>query len=227
QCLFALGDSQHGVIVLPTALYLSKTLAKLAIDLDKRPDLIAHLLNAGPSSTDEAVEKVTLVEQSANTIEIAARLLEKIQRQREGQQPTEVTTNGNLIFDAPADADFARQETTEQPQQDADEFDDYFHPPMHFTETGEVSLEPPEAPLPAPSDTMTVDQVLKLSSPPTHPHQDPDYVPHTTEMESIVSSLLTQDLLRGYLTHKNSRFAIPGAKIRGALATGWPSVWSV
>lgn len=59
-----------GVIVLPTVLYLSKVLAKLAMGLDRRPDLIAHLLrlDAGRAGREESVEKVTLVEQSANVV---------------------------------------------------------------------------------------------------------------------------------------------------------------
>lgn len=58
-----------GVIVLPTVLYLSKVLAKLAMGLDRRPELIAHLLRQeGRSDREEATEKVTLVEQSANVV---------------------------------------------------------------------------------------------------------------------------------------------------------------
>lgn len=56
-----------GVIVLPTALYLSKVLAKLAMGLDRRPELIAHILR-GAMDGDENIEKVTLVEQSANVV---------------------------------------------------------------------------------------------------------------------------------------------------------------
>lgn len=69
QCVIALGDSQMGVIVLPTVLYLSKVLAKLAMGLDRRPELIAHLLRQeGGSNQEESVEKVTLVERSANVV---------------------------------------------------------------------------------------------------------------------------------------------------------------
>lgn len=58
-----------GVVVLPTVLYLSKVLAKLAMGLDRRPELIAHLLRQeGSSNQEESVEKVTLVEQSANVV---------------------------------------------------------------------------------------------------------------------------------------------------------------
>ncbi|PGG96008.1 hypothetical protein AJ79_09775 [Helicocarpus griseus UAMH5409] len=67
QCVIALSDSQMGVIVLPMVLYLSKVLAKLAIGLDRRPELVSHLLKEGTGS-DEATEKVTLVEKSANVV---------------------------------------------------------------------------------------------------------------------------------------------------------------
>ncbi|WEW62028.1 hypothetical protein PRK78_007528 [Emydomyces testavorans] len=67
QCIVALGDGQHGVIVLPTALYLCKVLAKFAIGLDRRPELIAHLLREG-ADAEGATEKVTLVEKSANVV---------------------------------------------------------------------------------------------------------------------------------------------------------------
>lgn len=57
------------MVVLPTVISLSRTLARLAIGLDKRPDLIAHLIRR-ESSVDnvEATERVTLVESSANVI---------------------------------------------------------------------------------------------------------------------------------------------------------------
>ncbi|KAL4926399.1 uncharacterized protein BDV17DRAFT_283340 [Aspergillus undulatus] len=69
QCVIALGDSQFGIVVLPTVLYLSKVLAKLAMGLDRRPELIAHLLRMeGGPDQDESTEKVTLVEKSANVV---------------------------------------------------------------------------------------------------------------------------------------------------------------
>ncbi|PYI11775.1 COP9 signalosome complex subunit 12 [Aspergillus sclerotiicarbonarius CBS 121057] len=69
QCVLALGDSQMGVVVLPTVLYLSKVLSKLAMGLDRRPELVAHLLRLeGRSNQEEATEKVTLVEKSANVV---------------------------------------------------------------------------------------------------------------------------------------------------------------
>ena len=68
QCILALSAS-NGLIVLPTVISLSRTLARLAIGLDKRPDLVAHLTRRESSAgNEEAIERVTLVESSANVI---------------------------------------------------------------------------------------------------------------------------------------------------------------
>lgn len=58
-----------GLMILPTIISLSQTLARLAIGLDKRPDLTEHL-NRRESTVggEEAVERITLVESSANVI---------------------------------------------------------------------------------------------------------------------------------------------------------------
>lgn len=52
--------------------------------------------------------------------------------------------------------------------------------------------------------------------------------PSITEVESIVLSLIQQHLLRGFTTHTNPRFAIPGAqKLGGPMKAGFPGVWRV
>lgn len=69
QSVLALGDSQSGIIMLPTVLYLSKVLAKLATGLDCRPALVAQLQQMdGNSNADESAEKVTFVEKAANAV---------------------------------------------------------------------------------------------------------------------------------------------------------------
>ena len=50
-------------------------------------------------------------------------------------------------------------------------------------------------------------------------------LPTLGEMESIMSSMIYQELLHGYLSHKYLRFIITGAKNRSALETGFPNVW--
>ena len=57
-----------GLIILPTVISLCRMLAKLAIDLDKRPELVANLTRRESVGQDDAVERVTLVESSANAI---------------------------------------------------------------------------------------------------------------------------------------------------------------
>jgi len=58
-----------GLVVLPTVVSLSRTLARLAIGLDKTPELIQHLSRRESTvGGEEGAERVTLVEGSANTI---------------------------------------------------------------------------------------------------------------------------------------------------------------
>lgn len=45
------------------------------------------------------------------------------------------------------------------------------------------------------------------------------------EIECIVSSLIDQGLLNGFISHRQLRFAIIGAKKKGALAAGFPNIW--
>lgn len=67
--MLALSHTTMGVIVLQTVLYLSKVLAKFALGLDRRPELIADLKQKETSTNEEQVgEKVTLVEGAANVL---------------------------------------------------------------------------------------------------------------------------------------------------------------
>ncbi|KAL8872253.1 MAG: hypothetical protein Q9174_002088 [Haloplaca sp. 1 TL-2023] len=62
-------SSSTGLIVLPTVISLSRTLSRLAIGLDKRPDLVANLARRESTvGAEEAGERVTLAEGSANLI---------------------------------------------------------------------------------------------------------------------------------------------------------------
>jgi hypothetical protein len=69
--VIALSDANMGIVVLPTVIRLSQTLAKLSIGLEKHPEILAEMtrrssMTRGTSS--ETQERVTLVESSANTI---------------------------------------------------------------------------------------------------------------------------------------------------------------
>lgn len=89
QSILALSSS-IGVIVLPTVISLSRTLARLAIGLDKRPELIEHLIRRESVVESEATERVTLVESSANVIREA---FKKCLSERSGP-PSGIDSNG-------------------------------------------------------------------------------------------------------------------------------------
>lgn len=52
-------------------------------------------------------------------------------------------------------------------------------------------------------------------------------LPNIETVESMAASLVEQDLLHGFISHKSLRFAITGSKTAGALAAGFPKVWDV
>lgn len=56
KCTAAFQNDLYGIIMLPTILEYSKLLARLAIGLDKQPDLIAHLLVSEEGSTSSLPE---------------------------------------------------------------------------------------------------------------------------------------------------------------------------
>ncbi|KAM3065380.1 hypothetical protein ACMFMG_011496 [Clarireedia jacksonii] len=68
-CLAALSNPTYGIIILPTAIQLSTALAKLAMTLDKRPDLTRRLRRV--ADVDAGETRKTLVEGTAETIQRA------------------------------------------------------------------------------------------------------------------------------------------------------------
>ena len=56
---------------------------------------------------------------------------------------------------------------------------------------------------------------------------EPPLLPTMETIESIVASLIEQDLLHGFISHSSHRFAITGAKNAPALQVGFPRVWDV
>lgn len=72
-----------GIVVLPTVISLSRTLVRLAIGLDKRPELREDLRVRASRGVGEEVERVTLVESSANVIREA---FKKCLGERDGNQ---------------------------------------------------------------------------------------------------------------------------------------------
>ncbi|KAI9674198.1 MAG: hypothetical protein M1817_002016 [Caeruleum heppii] len=73
QCITALSNSTLGLIILPACISLSATLARLASNLDKRPELTAHLLRRKivANGDDDSDSKQTLVEGTAELIQRA------------------------------------------------------------------------------------------------------------------------------------------------------------
>jgi nuclear mRNA export protein PCID2/THP1 len=80
-----------GIVVLPTVVAFSKVLARLAIGLDKRPELVAHLTQRRASADNEAAERITLVESSANVIREA---FKKCLSERSGNTATGLDASG-------------------------------------------------------------------------------------------------------------------------------------
>ena len=84
---------------------------------------------------------------------------------------------------------------------------------------------------PTPADTPPT-QDKKIS----HGYVDPDlldYVdppksdlPTMEIVESMIASLVNQDLLHGFLSHGQKRFAITGVKNASPLKIGFPNVWA-
>lgn len=48
--------------------------------------------------------------------------------------------------------------------------------------------------------------------------------PSLQDVELAVAALVQQGLLHGYVAHDMGKFAVMGAKTRGAVAAGWPGV---
>ncbi|KAI9840191.1 MAG: hypothetical protein M1837_001863 [Sclerophora amabilis] len=70
-CISALSNASMGIVVLPTCLSLSAILARLAVGLDKRPDLTAHLVQSLVDAGDEPKPRRTLVEGTAELLQRA------------------------------------------------------------------------------------------------------------------------------------------------------------
>ena len=58
--------------------------------------------------------------------------------------------------------------------------------------------------------------------------EDNALLPDTTAIESMLSSLIDQGLLGGFISHEKKKFAITGTKSKGSiLAAGFPQPWGV
>jgi hypothetical protein len=99
-----------------------------------------------------------------------------------------------------------------------------------FTYLEKRALHPPEA----------LDKFGPAPEPPQSAYyMDPEFIgvpgvrpsvtlPNIMNMESKCSSLISQNFMNGFISHRLQRFAIKGAKEKGsALAAGWPKFWDV
>lgn len=66
-CITALSNASYGIIVLPATIQLCSSLARLAMMLDKRPDLTSKFIRIA----DEGETRKTLVEGTAESIQRA------------------------------------------------------------------------------------------------------------------------------------------------------------
>ena len=57
--------------------------------------------------------------------------------------------------------------------------------------------------------------------------ETPPLLPTMEIVESVMASLVEQDLLHGFMSHSQHRFAITGAKNASPLQIGFPMVWNV
>lgn len=137
---------------------------------------------------------------------------------------------GSQTILEPADPDYAdledpsRVTDPEADQSILKKYGDYIAPDHFFDEGGHLQQNLPGQLVDGDPDAefegLELDPYAGIDD---HEADQPSLL--MREIESILSSLLTQGLMRGYLTHRNPRFAIPGARHRGALPTGYPNVW--
>jgi hypothetical protein len=131
----------------------------------------------------------------------------------------------SLSIQPPPDSDFDGLNGFDVRTVNEPEIQDYFFADRYFDEKGichdNAALEPIDRDL----DESYTDKLDELSPYDDDGADSEEKSSLLREIESILSSLLTQNLLRGYLTHRNPRFAIPGARLRGALPTGFPNIW--
>lgn len=160
-------------------------------------------------------------------VEIAVRLL---QARHRDQFTVEVSTlkgeEGSMItIRLPADSDYDGVAGLQSKARDP-EVDDYLFTSGYYDENGEWIENPNQQLIGGPEYEQYADPLDNLY-PEIHgrPAQANRASKLLQEIESIVASLIKQNLLGGYLTHNPARFVIPGAKHVGALAKGFPNIW--
>ena len=177
-----------------------------------------------------------------NKLEVAVQWLQAQHKQsstgsltswQQGRAPDAQAGNDQLgsqiVYKTP-DRDFGGVNGYETPTPDGGaqpNYDDYLAPDGFFDEWGQPQQNPNKQLVDGEPDVDPDNPELDPYSDRTASGQATDSEPTAMmrEIESILASLLTQGFMRGYLTHRNPRLAIPGARVRGALPTGFPNVW--
>jgi hypothetical protein len=157
--------------------------------------------------------------------------------EQSGLQSSQSGMKNTRLLSFPGDWDFADPHDTNVKLPPASDYSDYMKPEAYFDQSGRfIRVTGPDS---LPGELVPEDVDYSETPQPRDPAPDTSGsimsqgnendlespTPLLRDIESILASLLTQDLMRGYLTHKNPRFAIPGARIKGALPTGFPNVW--
>ncbi|KAF3482603.1 COP9 signalosome complex subunit 12 [Arthroderma uncinatum] len=166
-------------------------------------------------------------------LEAAVRWLDSRVSPQSQQQPMlNIPKQAGLqLTSFPLDPDFIPEHESNSELADDSKFDDYSNPDWYFDHNGHrVDVRAPED---LPNDELIDEEepadpysTLLPDEDTTNGDQSQETAsPLMQELEAVLASLLTQDLMRGYLTHKNPRYAIPGARLKGALPTGFPNVW--
>ncbi|KAG2160921.1 hypothetical protein JADG_000660 [Aureobasidium aubasidani] len=245
KAISALQNQTHGIIVLDTVVSYSRMFARLAMGLDKQPQLIAHLTTKSNSSAggggggDDSGPRETLPERAANTIRYAfvACLNDRTGSSSTGLSPTGapegkrrgIYTLANLCLKIL----FACRKTRGAAQI----FENIFvqSPPLKARKAPTFDLK----------DVLAIFrwQETIYATPPgaTQPDNyiDPDFVgmvdeptgedaldlPDMNNIHSKMTALIHQGLLGGYISFSREKFAIQGAKLKGALAAGFPNAW--
>lgn len=136
---------------------------------------------------------------------------------------------GSQTISLPIDSDFIGLSNPENlmksstDNQILEKYGDYLAPDGFFDETGQWQENTPKDLVDGIAELNYDGYEMNTYAEDGYEEEEPSLL--MQELESILASLLTQGLMRGYLTHRTPRFAIPGARARGALPTGFPNVW--
>ena len=157
----------------------------------------------------------------------------------QSQSPQSGSTNGAISAPAepsygsqtisePVDPEFAGLEQQQGDNSDhyqniMEKYGDYLAPADFFDSYGSLNENTPGQLVDGVPESDYEDLELDPYADESIIHEQPILL--MNEIESILASLITQGLMRGYLTHQNPRFAIMGARQRGALPAGFPNVW--